>query len=849
MPRINYLKNNFTSGQASPLLGARSDTKRQQNAVKTLKNMTILEQGGITSRPGSIYSHELKDSGVKSRLITFEFSTTQSYIIELGAGYFRFMKEDGLILESDLNISGITSANPGVVSSTSHGLADGDQVYITDVLGMTEVNDPNLYYTVANKTTHTFELQDRDGTNVDTSGFTAYASVGTINRIYTIDNPYSESDLFDIQITQSADVLTLTHPDFAPRELTRTSDTSWTLTPLMKDDFDTGATLVYLDGPYLNINATDTTLTLGGTTGSVSVTASAVTGINDDTGFQATDIGRLIRWKDAAGNWTWLEITARSSTTVVTATIKGADASATTATTSWRLGSWSRTTGFPRAVTYHQQRIVYGGTSSQPDALFGSNIDDFPNFAPSEPDGTVADDHSWTFILASGGVNAIYWIASHGRLRVGTEAGCWSLWGGSDNFSITPTNVDADLENNIRCKSIQPINLGSVSLFAQRSGKVIRELAFSFEQDSLVHPDLTVLAEDILGDPGDTTDEGVIQMAYQLEPTSVLWSVVDNGSLIGLNYSRDNDIVGWHKHIFGGTDVVVESVATLPGTGQDITYLSVKRTINGSTRRFVEKLDTYFRGKTSNDARFSDCSFEDLGQSMTDTVTPGATTGDGVTFTAGSGVFVATDVGRIIENQSTGETGRAVITAYTNGTEVTADIDVDFTDTNAIAAGDWVLSRSTITGLDALEGETVAVLANGGTLEQKTVSSGSITLGDQYTNVKVGLPYTQEVELLDVDFGDPAGSLIGQRSKVIETYLELFESSGGFIGYDSSSLSEIIFREGDDITDQGVGLFTGQKRPRPKGGWRDSLKLLIRQTDPLPMTLLAIIIKGLISED
>ena len=224
---------------------------------------------------------------------------------------------------------------------------------------------------------------------------------------------YVEADLFKLQFSQSADVLYVTHPDYPPRKIERASDTSWSTTDI-----------TFIDGPYFNTNATDTTLGLSATTGSVTVTASAVTGINNDTGFQTTDVGRLIRWEDAAGNWTYLTITAHTSTTVVTATIDGPDASATTATTTWRLGIWSETTGYPATSTFHQNRLGFAGATDTPQRVDLSRTGDFENFAPTEPDGTVADDYGATTTLSADTVNSIQWIVDDEKgLVVGTVGG------------------------------------------------------------------------------------------------------------------------------------------------------------------------------------------------------------------------------------------------------------------------------------------------------------------------------------------------------------------------------------------------------------------------------------------
>ena len=267
-------------------------------------------------------------------------------------------------------------------------------------------------------------------------------------------------------------------------------------------------------------------------------------------------------------------------------------------------------------------------------------------------------------------------------------------------------------------------------------------------------------------------------------------------------------------------------------------------TINSVTRRYVEKLDTQFRNRSVDTCIFSDSHLQFTGDKPAGTLTPGATSGTTVTFTAGSAVFASTDVGRFIESNG----AKARIDTFTDTTHVIAEILTDFASTSAIASGSWNLSVNSISGLDHLEGEVVKVLANGGVIPDATVSSGSITLDGQYNFIGVGLGYDKELELLDIDFGSAMGTAFGARSKVVDVFVEYFESVGGSIGYDSNSLTEEIFRGGSDDMGQGVAPFTGFHKPRIKGGWKDSNKVLFRNSDPLPTTILAMVVKGIINE-
>jgi len=124
---VHPFQSNFTAGEITPKLAGHIDFNKYANGLETLENMTTFPQGGATRRSGTRFVCEVKDSSAVTRLIPFEFSVTQSYVLEFGASYIRFYKDNGQIVESDVTITGITQANPAVVTASSHGYSNGDQ--------------------------------------------------------------------------------------------------------------------------------------------------------------------------------------------------------------------------------------------------------------------------------------------------------------------------------------------------------------------------------------------------------------------------------------------------------------------------------------------------------------------------------------------------------------------------------------------------------------------------------------------------------------------------------------------------------------------------------------------------
>lgn len=511
MAKSSVIQSNFNGGEISPLLYGRPDVDRYTTGLAVCENFIPLMQGPLERRPGTHFMVATKVGATEtSRLIGFEFSADQSYGLEFGDLYIRFLKDRAQIVS---------------------------------------------------------------GTPVE------------------VVTPYLEADLFTLSTTQSADVMWIAHTGYAPRTLSRTSDTSWAL-----------AEYAFEDGPYLNTNTTATTIGLSATTGSVTATASTAI-------FASTDVGRLIRWKDAATEWTWLKITAYTSTTVVTATIMGQDASATTATVDWRLGVWSDTTGWPATVSFHQDRLTWGGGVDSPQRIDMSRTGDFPNMSPTDVDGTVVDDHAVAITLSSDGVNAVLWLEDDEKgLICGTGGGEWVIRPSTQGEAITPSNVQAKRSSTYGSKHIEPVRVGKSIIFTQRSGLKMRDLAYVFEDDGFRAPDMTIISEHI-------THGGVSEITYQSEPQSVVWGVRGDGTLLGLSFNREQDITGWHRHIIGGvsdangTQAKVESVVSIPnpnGDADDLLMI-VQRYVDGAVVRHLEYLNPFWRSTNDQeDAQFVD---------------------------------------------------------------------------------------------------------------------------------------------------------------------------------------------------------------------------------------------------
>ena len=614
MPNAALIQNAVNAGELSPLLLGRQDIDKYVRGLFVCKNAIPLTQGGWTRRPGSVYLQQARHHNKACRLFPFQFSITQTYVLEFGEQYIRFFTNHGILTQAAQNITGITQAATAVVTySGSDTYANGDRVYISGVVGMTQVNNREFVVTNVNTGANTFELYDSDGNAVNSTGYGAWSSGGTVAEIYEVTTTFAEADLADIRIVQSADTLFVLHPDFPPQTLVRNSALSWTL-----------ADITFVDGPYLATNTTSTTLTPSAATGSgVTLTASATTGINGGQGFLTTDVGRLIRIREGSV-WGYVLITGHTSTTVVTVTVLNTLTN-TNAKATWRLGLWSDTTGFPSCGTFYDDRLFLAGAATAPQRLDGSKTGLYTAFSPSATDGTVAADNAVAFTLNADDVNAIKWLVSAEKgLLAGTSRGEWQIRPSTQNEAITPTNITGKPATRHGSADVAPVSSGKAVLFVQRAARKLREMAYVFEADGFKAPDMTLLAEHI-------TRPAMIELAYQEQPQAIVWAVRSDGVLLGFTYERDQDVVAWHRHQLGGfsnsggtAGALVESIAAVPAPDatRDELYMVVKRYINGGVKRYVEYMSKIWEsGDEQEDALHLDCAYTVVNGSPSATVT------------------------------------------------------------------------------------------------------------------------------------------------------------------------------------------------------------------------------------
>lgn len=340
---------------------------------------------------------------------------------------------------------------------------------------------------------------------------------------------------------------------------------------------------------------------------SFTLTASSTQGINRDEGFVATDVGRLIRLKGSDSAWRSVEITAVNSATNVTVKLLGEPLLNVSAVRQWRIGYWSNTTGWPTCGDFFDDRLWLAGPEEYPDQFAGSVVGDYETFSQTDTFGEVLDDNAVVGRLNSRRLSRIRWLTSDERgLVMGTGSEEYTL-AAPNNEALTARNIKARPTTRRGSSGVEPVRVDNQVLYVQRSGRTIREFAYVFEADGYKSPSMSQLASHLGAVP-------FVEMDYAAEPHSIVWIRRQDGSLIGLTYNREENVVGWHRHDLSGG--VVEALAVLPQKDQlqDALWVVVKRTINGVDKRYIERLTRFWDFDTTiADAHYVDSGLRYVG--------------------------------------------------------------------------------------------------------------------------------------------------------------------------------------------------------------------------------------------
>jgi hypothetical protein len=207
--------------------------------------------------------------------------------------------------------------------------------------------------------------------------------------------------------------------------------------------------------------------------------------------------------------------------------------------TKFRMGAWYKD-NWPFCVSFYEQRRVFAGTTSHPNMVWLSNLNDPTDFRTAEEEGEVLDTTGITYQLGTSST-IIRWLAAGPTLICGTEANEWQLRPNEFSAAITPSNIRITQETSVG-SSIQGIRTGSAVFFPHISGKQFHEFKYDFQSQQFVVSTVTKLVPDLF-----ETDR-IIAMTFQYYPNSSFWLVTEKGKLFSLTYRKEDDYYAWAVH-------------------------------------------------------------------------------------------------------------------------------------------------------------------------------------------------------------------------------------------------------------------------------------------------------------
>ncbi len=584
MAKSNHITNSFVAGEISPKAYGRTEIQQHNSALEKGENFIVYPQGGAGRRPGTLFEYDaVKPDGsypTNARLIPFSAS-------------------DG------------TRWQLMITKEVPYGQTINGETYFGwrafDVSGASE-----------------------GPIRPDFDPTTAWQAELNLYNLSTLD-----VNLNEIQYAQVGDLIILVHPLIRPMVITYDPDAAYTFTASMF-----GISLVNQElwraMPFLSEVASSAVDCIAVTT--VVSSGTLAPGAGSGLVFNASWVGRIIQFTTVATTFVALVTGLNGASSLDWELIGGTANAAGTitygddATETYKIGAWDDILGWPRTVTYFEQRLIFGGTPTYPDTGWGSQLGDIYEFVTTEDrlaqdadfgDAVTATD-PFTFNLNSNSLQQFRWMLSSKNIPVGTSSKEFVVEGPDNAQSIGALNIGTHSETEHGSAYIQAVKLENVPLYVSRSRRQIREMVFNFDEDAFKSPNMNILAEHIASARLGERDGQYLEVATcnfvaiaAQQSAGILWCLDNNGYLSGMTREREQQVIAWHRHKLAGTaqfggldyDPFIQSISCVPkpedaspelGGEYDELWMIVKRPmreiIDGAgteqnvLRLFVEKM-------------------------------------------------------------------------------------------------------------------------------------------------------------------------------------------------------------------------------------------------------------------
>lgn len=812
-----HLLRSFAGGEITPELAGRLDLVKYQTGLSLARNFITLPHGPAARRTGFAFINEAKDSTRKVRIIQFAFSADQTAVLEFGHQYIRFHINGGTLLET---AKAVTIAG-GTVTCNAHGYLVGDWVYLG-----------TRFLKVASVTTNTFTVTDLAGDSVNPTGATAA-------RVFTLTSPYVEADLFDLHYSQSADVITITHPDYATRELARQSATTWALSTVSfgpPSGAPTGVSAIATVAQNQNLTQAKYVVTAvkdDGVTESLPSTPAAATNNLSLAGNYNT-----IAWTGVSGYSRYNVYKLRGGIYGYIGQVTPSGTSPKTISTAVAYNSIFNLYLRVRVTTstahgFSTGDKVYIAGTGFFDGYFEVTVESSTvfNYAkPSSHGGTVTtgtastpslslvDDNVLADTTQSPPEDLIELNSTTGDYPSATVYHEQRRWFGGTDLKpqvmwATRTGTDTNLTSSVPARDADGMEVRVASsqynqirhlvalsdLIALTAGGEFR--IYSEGAPAITPTSISIKPQ---GYAGANNVQPVVTMG------SVLYVQAQGSRIRELSYS-------WEANAYKTVDASIMAPHRFNGyTITDLAYARAPESMLWAVRNdgvllgmtYVPDQQVY--GWHAHD---TDGAFESVA----------------VVAEGNEDVLYA-----VVRRTVGARTVRYIERLRTR--TLTDQDDAFFVDSGLSYAGTPV---STLSGLWHLNGKSVDILADGAVLPRQTVTNGAITLTEAASKISVGLPITADLRTLPLAIEGAQAAGQGTMKNVNKVHLRVSQSSIVKAGPSFDRLREYPARAVSDPYGSPPALRDGELSLSVDPSWNTDAAICVRQDLPLPLTVLS----------
>ena len=627
---------------------------------------------------------------------------------------------------------------------------------------------------------------------------------------------WTTAQLFELNFAQFGDTVFLTHRDNPPRKITRTSASTFTVAAyefeLDEDVVVHGAYKTH--APFYKYEDASVTLTLNSSSTGTNRTITASTGI-----FSNDYVNHYLKIDGSQ-----VLITGYTSPTVVKGTVIETISGGHGPHNDWEEELFSVPRGYPQAVSFHDNRLWFGGIRDNPSAVIASQIGGYFNFDV----GTGLANEAINVVIASDTVNEIRHFVSSRNLQIFTDSGEYYVPVSSQSAAITPTSIAFLRQTPYGCNRAAPIPFDGASLFSQKNGKSIREYVFSDIEQAYRSTSVSVLASHLIDSPkqlsmmtgNETKPE---QFAFFLNS-----GTNDDGKLAVFHSIRDEKIAGWTMWETQTGDKY-HSIAAL----NDQLFVIVKRVVPSGTKYFLERF-------ANDDSITLDCSTTTtVFQKGTPLVNGASQTGNTLSVDGFSSAPAIQETFTIAGNAT-----KYTITAVTQtavGYDLTLDQNLAVSPSNNDVITIVEGFVHTVNAIYENTDKVFAVYGNGSLGEFTVDSNNRITLTSAPfpTGTRVGFNFTPILETMPIDKEIDTGPLTGQPRRVNKAIVDI---SGGLdITMKAQDLNskELVIQQAGFTAGTDISAVTDKKEFNFLG-YSKNPTITISQNDPLPLKVLGI---------